>query len=878
MEEVGQFSRFIILKKIGGGRFTDVFEVIDSQDPEARPLALKILREQAGTFSGQQQIERMRREAMITQQLDHPGLIKTIEFGEHDGRAYILMPLAQGKTLSNLLSGILQSQEPFNWKRVLGIVRSLAEALDYLHSKGIIHRDLSPNNILIDSSDNVIIIDFGIALVESMEPITLSVEIHGTPSYMAPETLRQERASPATDIYALACLTYELLTGQPLFNIDHENQAYYLHVVRGARLPSAWRAGVPPKLQVILSNALNKLPLQRYRSAGEFYRALEGLNRGEINLPRSFSLETGLSEHQKLWLNYTSVRQVRRLLFSRGFVWSATSGGVLGLDVSRERKRNWKFTTSDGLPSNNVKDLYIEPNGRIWAATDKGVSFIDLSPYQNHWNRINVSGKRLNASAVVVDHRGFIWCATEEGVYRLEGQSNDRSLFEPKRYPLEKVTCLSVSPNQEIFAGTTKGLFKLSGEAWEPLPNDKTAGSKVNAIAFDQSRATWIATHAGLFRYAYQEWRHYSRADGLPSNQCLDISVTSDGNLYVATAEGLVEINHDKVIHTAALKGDKRIESVCSGPYNITWLGTQRGIFTFENGKIYPPEAEYGLLDNQVHVIYPDTTGAIWFGLDSGLSIYHQDSRKSWVSYSSGQGVIGPITAIIEDFLGNVWVGTANGGISVFKNHQKIREFRMEPGGLPGNSINSMLVSSNNRIWAATDHGLAYWNDRWQRFPLDGEVDEGVRFIAEDPVGNLWCARPSGRISIWDGASWRHIAGDTALGTRAINGIAFRREADGFSAWIASDQGAFRIESDGAIQRVNVAELKGTRSLCVTVDKNRNVWLGTDKGVFCLFPTGNVVNYSPRDGLAGETVFSIYYSAADERLWFATSEGASELL
>jgi tRNA A-37 threonylcarbamoyl transferase component Bud32/lipoprotein NlpI len=230
-----------------------------------RIVALKMLRD--GALAGRDHLARFRDEAETLARLHHPNVVQIYEVGEWEGRPYFTFEFADGGSLAQKLKGTPQPP-----REAAGLVETLARAMAAAHQCGIVHRDLKPSNILLTADGGLKIGDFGLAKrLEKETAHTLSGAVLGTPSYMAPEQARGDPrdVGPATDIYALGALLYELLTGRPPFKAATNYEIVDQVIHREPIPPRQLQAKVPRDLETICLKCLQKQPRQRYGFAGE---------------------------------------------------------------------------------------------------------------------------------------------------------------------------------------------------------------------------------------------------------------------------------------------------------------------------------------------------------------------------------------------------------------------------------------------------------------------------------------------------------------------------------------------------------------------------------------------------------------------------------
>jgi len=242
-----------------------------------RQVALKMLL--SGAYARPEELERFLREAEAVAALHHPSIVQVHDAGEVDGRPYFTMELVEGGNLADQIQGVPQPP-----RQAAALVATLAEAVQAAHQCGIVHRDLKPGNILITLNGAPKVTDFGLARwLDGRDGLTLSGTPVGTPSYMAPEQARGDKVTigPATDIYALGAILYELLTGRPPFRSDTASATLHQVVSEEPVPPRRLNPRVPRDLQTICLKCLQKEPHKRYASAQDLADDLRRFERGE---------------------------------------------------------------------------------------------------------------------------------------------------------------------------------------------------------------------------------------------------------------------------------------------------------------------------------------------------------------------------------------------------------------------------------------------------------------------------------------------------------------------------------------------------------------------------------------------------------------------
>jgi eukaryotic-like serine/threonine-protein kinase len=252
--------------QIGRGGMGDIYRATDST--LGRAVAIKLLAERYAQDESVR--ERFTREAPAAARLSgEPNTVTIYDVGEHNDRPYIVMEYLGGGSLDDVLrrDGAQPPELVFQW------LEEAARALDVAHAKGVVHRDVKPANLMLDREGNVHVADFGIASAAGMASLTVTGTVLGTAGYLAPEQAQGDRAVPASDLYSLAVVAWELLTGKRPFESDSPTAEAAAHV--NAPIPSVCaNSGLPCELDPVFEQALAKDPAARYGSAGEFVAAL----------------------------------------------------------------------------------------------------------------------------------------------------------------------------------------------------------------------------------------------------------------------------------------------------------------------------------------------------------------------------------------------------------------------------------------------------------------------------------------------------------------------------------------------------------------------------------------------------------------------------
>lgn len=273
LEQIGKYK---ILEKIGQGAMGEVYK---AHDPILnRFVAVKMI---SAELSGDDTLRRrFEREAQSAARLNHPNIITVYDYGEEHGKIYMAMELLEGSDLKQAIA----RRAPLTLDEKLSVVDQIAEGLAFAHSHEIVHRDLKPANVHLLASGQVKIMDFGLARLGGSE-MTRAGMVMGTPHYMSPEQVRGERADARSDVFAVGCVFYELLTYRKPFDADSMHSILFKVMQEEPPSVHDLTPGVPVVLAQVVERAMAKDAALRFQNAGEFrsalHRAMQAMASGE---------------------------------------------------------------------------------------------------------------------------------------------------------------------------------------------------------------------------------------------------------------------------------------------------------------------------------------------------------------------------------------------------------------------------------------------------------------------------------------------------------------------------------------------------------------------------------------------------------------------
>lgn len=266
-------NRYEVVSHLGKGGMADVFLGIDTI--LNRQVAIKVLRSDMSTDAVS--ILRFEREAQAAAALAHPNIVEIYDVGDYKGHHYIVMEYITGQTLKQ----VIHSRGPLLNEEAVDIMKQMCSAIAEAHSRGIIHRDIKPQNVIVKADGSIKILDFGIATAKGAMQLTQANNVMGSVHYLAPELAKGDPSSPQSDIYALGICFYEMLAGDVPFKAEQAVQVALKHMRDPMPDIRSVNRNVPQSIENIITKATAKLPSQRYRSCDEMLRDISTCLRPE---------------------------------------------------------------------------------------------------------------------------------------------------------------------------------------------------------------------------------------------------------------------------------------------------------------------------------------------------------------------------------------------------------------------------------------------------------------------------------------------------------------------------------------------------------------------------------------------------------------------
>lgn len=268
---IGQMfdNRYKIQRLIGSGGMAVVFEAIDTFS--GRRVAIKMLKDAAANNT--QAIKRFVIESRAVEMLDHENIVKIYGISVRGDHKYIVMEYLEGISLRDYM----KTKGPLDWREAVAFIEQILAALDHSHMKGVVHRDIKPQNIMILERGVVKVTDFGIAKIPKAETLTMADKAIGTVFYISPEQAQSKKVDPRSDLYSLGVMFYEMVAGKLPFIADTPVAVILKHIKEKPVPPTQLNSKIPIGLEQIILCAMEKDPAARYQSASQMLRHLRRL-------------------------------------------------------------------------------------------------------------------------------------------------------------------------------------------------------------------------------------------------------------------------------------------------------------------------------------------------------------------------------------------------------------------------------------------------------------------------------------------------------------------------------------------------------------------------------------------------------------------------
>ncbi len=277
-----KLGSYEILEAIGEGGMARIYKGYHAQ--LNRYAAIKVVH--WGLQEDPAFTERFRREAQAIASLRHPNIVQIYDFGQHESGYYMAMEFIDGSDLAVILREARMQQKQLPPDQIVKTIKGVAAALDYAHRNGVIHRDVKPSNIMLNREGQPILTDFGLVMLPLQASQATMGSVFGTPHYVAPEqAISSADAVPASDIYSLGVVLFEMMTGRVPFDDESPLSVALKHVSDAPPLPTSINPNIPVQLEDVILKALAKVPADRFETAAELAHAVEDALQGQVVVP-----------------------------------------------------------------------------------------------------------------------------------------------------------------------------------------------------------------------------------------------------------------------------------------------------------------------------------------------------------------------------------------------------------------------------------------------------------------------------------------------------------------------------------------------------------------------------------------------------------------
>lgn len=516
-------DRYEVVRLLGTGGMAEVYLAHDRH--LGRDVALKVLSTRYARDA--QFIERFRREASSAAGLNHPNIVQIYDRGEAEGTYYIAMEYLEGRSLKELIV----QYAPLRAQHAVSLSVQILEALRYAHRKDIVHRDIKPQNIIVDDEGRLKVTDFGIARAGSASTMTEAGSILGTVQYLSPEQAQGAQVEASSDLYSLGVVLYEMVTGVLPFTGDNAVTIAMKHVSEAPVPPRELVPAVPENLERVVLRALAKRPEQRYITAQAFLEDLERVQRGETVAPAAAFAAATLASH-----GYVDEQATRVM----GRVSANPSQSTQVRPPSHDARREPPPAASEDPPEDRVRAWWLWVLVAFFALVLAGGAYALVSS-------MNRSGETVTVPRLV----GLTQTAAEEQA-TAAGLSVEVAGEETSTLPEGQVTRQDPAEGDKARKNSTIRVWLTAAKATVEVPQlvgltEAKAVAKMNGLELKLAPATHEASPRPAGEVVSQ---NPAAGEKVPPSTEITIVVSSGPSAKQVAVPDLVRMDQDQALTT----------------------------------------------------------------------------------------------------------------------------------------------------------------------------------------------------------------------------------------------------------------------------------------------------------------------------------------
>ena len=556
----------------------------------------------------------------------------------------------------------------------------------------------------------------------------------------------------------------------------------------------------------------------------------------------------------------------------------------LGIRAQQFHFRN--YSLSEGLAQSQVYAICQAKNGTIWMGTrGGGLSAFDGIRFQNYTTRDGLSDNYILSLAE--DSLGKLWIGTNNGICTFNGR-----IFQKETLPDSGtivVESILLNRSNEILIGTQKGIYSYKSNKWTKFRADiPSIQENISCLYNDHSNRLWIGNNSGITCIDKKTVFHLGLKEGLPSEAIRCIIEDACGTIWVGTyGSGIAWItkNGIRIINSTNVLPDPIVQSLFRDAQNRIWIGTQEAGAGFWN----PSDSLFrfinerdGLSNNHIRCIIDDYWGNIWLGTSGGgVSKYF---GQQFTHFDQRSGLAGRnVYAIAEDTSGAIWFSTSAGGLGRVEGNSIKDLSRAE--GFPTVKIKKLMTDLQNRLWIGTEgEGLyMYSGQDFKHFGNEnGLKGNWIRDIIQDLAGNIWIAKAGGGIAKLTEENtqfkFKQFSLEEGLIEDRIN--ALLQDKSGRIWFATTSTGCGFIQNDSIINFSTKDGLSSQKLRSLALAPNGTIWIGTaDRGLCAISMNGNkpvCQVISSKQGLTSDNIYLLNFDS-DGKLWAGSEKGLDRL-